>query len=208
MGFLISETTKEERKKIVEEALGNIDASCDGCMAGLAEMYEEYKTNLLPLQTVFIKRHDFLPDGSSQITYENGTKIITNFNTDTFEINVEMAPEQFTDKVSDVLAMEKSLLSCLRALELPGQNSIFPCKGTVDRKNVKCRCRFQSEGLPAAFRKFSRYFKIWAFRPHSQTSHLHYLPFCPQWQSCTKNGSPGQEAQKASTKGKKNQINK
>jgi len=62
--------------------------------------------------------------------------------------------------------------------------------------------------LPAAFRKFSRYFKIWAFRPHSQTSHLPYLPFCPQWQSCTKNGSPGQEAQKASTKGKKNQINK
>ncbi len=52
----------------------------------IAEMYEEYKTNLLPLQTVFIKRHDFLPDGSSQITYENGTKIITNFNTDTFEI--------------------------------------------------------------------------------------------------------------------------
>ena len=87
--------------------------------------------------------------------------------------------------------------------EVPGQNSIFPCKGTVDRKNVKCRCRFQSEGLPAAFRKFSRYFKIWAFRPHSQTSHLPYLPFCPQWQSCTKNGSPGQEAQKASTKGKK-----
>ena len=42
MGFLISETTKEERKKIVKEALGNIDASCDGCMAGLAEMYEEY----------------------------------------------------------------------------------------------------------------------------------------------------------------------
>ena len=52
----------------------------------IAEMYEEYKTNLLPLQTVFIKRHDFLPDGSSQITYENGTKIITNFKTDTFEI--------------------------------------------------------------------------------------------------------------------------
>lgn len=49
-----------------------------------------------------------------------------------------------------VLAMEKSLLSCLRALELPGQNSIFPCKGTVDRKNVKCRCRFQSEGLPGS----------------------------------------------------------
>ena len=41
-GYLIKDTTKEERKKIVEEALGNIEASCDGCMTGLAEMYEEY----------------------------------------------------------------------------------------------------------------------------------------------------------------------
>ena len=41
-GFLIKDTTVEERKKIVEESLGNIDASCDGCMSGLAEMYEAY----------------------------------------------------------------------------------------------------------------------------------------------------------------------
>ena len=40
-GYLIKDTTKEERKKIVEEALGNIEASCDGCMAGLAEMYQD-----------------------------------------------------------------------------------------------------------------------------------------------------------------------
>lgn len=42
MGYLISETTKEERERIVAESLGNIEASCDGCMAGLAEMYQEY----------------------------------------------------------------------------------------------------------------------------------------------------------------------
>ena len=41
MGILISETTKEERRLIVEEAIGNISGSCDGCMAGLAEMYED-----------------------------------------------------------------------------------------------------------------------------------------------------------------------
>lgn len=41
-GYLIKDTTVEERKKIVEESLGNIDATCDGCMAGLAEMYEAY----------------------------------------------------------------------------------------------------------------------------------------------------------------------
>ncbi len=42
MGYLISETTKEERKKIVAESLGNIDAACDGCMPGLVEMYQDY----------------------------------------------------------------------------------------------------------------------------------------------------------------------
>lgn len=41
-GYLIKDTTREERQKIVEESIGNISATCDGCMAGLAEMYEEY----------------------------------------------------------------------------------------------------------------------------------------------------------------------
>lgn len=41
-GYLIKDTTREERQKIVEESLGNISANCDGCMAGLAEMYQEY----------------------------------------------------------------------------------------------------------------------------------------------------------------------
>lgn len=42
MGYLISETTKEEREKIVADSLGNIDANCDGCRAGLADMYQDY----------------------------------------------------------------------------------------------------------------------------------------------------------------------
>lgn len=42
MGYLISETTREEREQIVKDSLSNIDASCDGCMAGLAEMYQDY----------------------------------------------------------------------------------------------------------------------------------------------------------------------
>ena len=29
-------------KQIVKDSLGSIDASCDGCMAGLAEMYQDY----------------------------------------------------------------------------------------------------------------------------------------------------------------------
>lgn len=41
-GYLIKDTTKEERQKIVSASLGKIDATCDGCMAGLAEMYQDY----------------------------------------------------------------------------------------------------------------------------------------------------------------------
>ena len=43
-GYLIKDTTKEERKQIVEESLGNISANCDGCMARLADMYQDYMT--------------------------------------------------------------------------------------------------------------------------------------------------------------------
>lgn len=40
--ILIRDTTKEEREKIVAEAIGNIEGVCDGCAPGLSEMYEEY----------------------------------------------------------------------------------------------------------------------------------------------------------------------
>ena len=42
MSYLICETTKEQREKIVAESLGNIEASCNGCMVGLVEMYQDY----------------------------------------------------------------------------------------------------------------------------------------------------------------------
>ena len=37
-------------------------------------------------------------------------------NNDTFEVNVEMSPEQFTDKVSEVIAMEKTLANSLKTM--------------------------------------------------------------------------------------------
>ena len=40
--ILISETTREEREQIVAESIGNISGLCDGCSAGLAEMYQDY----------------------------------------------------------------------------------------------------------------------------------------------------------------------
>ena len=37
-------------------------------------------------------------------------------NNDTFEVNIEMTPEKFTDKVSDILAMEKSLANAMKIM--------------------------------------------------------------------------------------------
>lgn len=42
MGYLIKDTTREEREAIVAESLGNLNGTCDGCSAGLAEMYQDY----------------------------------------------------------------------------------------------------------------------------------------------------------------------
>ena len=36
--ILIKDTTREERQQIVDDAIGNISASCDGCAEGIIEM--------------------------------------------------------------------------------------------------------------------------------------------------------------------------
>ena len=40
--ILIKDTTRQQREQIVAESIGNISGSCDGCMAGLADMYQDY----------------------------------------------------------------------------------------------------------------------------------------------------------------------
>ena len=40
--ILIKDTTREERERIVTESIGDVNGSCDGCMAGLADMYQDY----------------------------------------------------------------------------------------------------------------------------------------------------------------------
>lgn len=55
MGYLIKNTTKEERAKIVEESLGNISASCDGCSAGIIEMYQSYIDGVEELRDINMK---------------------------------------------------------------------------------------------------------------------------------------------------------
>ena len=36
MSYLIKDTTEEERRKIVEESLGNLSGACDGCSQRVA----------------------------------------------------------------------------------------------------------------------------------------------------------------------------
>ena len=41
-GYLIAETTREEREKIVAESLGNIEANCDGCMQAVMAVWRDW----------------------------------------------------------------------------------------------------------------------------------------------------------------------
>lgn len=55
--FLIKNTTKEEREKIVAESLGNISASCDGCALGITEMYQDYIDGRKELKDINMEFH-------------------------------------------------------------------------------------------------------------------------------------------------------
>lgn len=58
--YLIKDTTREERERIVAESIGNINGSCDGCAAGLAEMYQDYidgKRELKEINMAFRARY-------------------------------------------------------------------------------------------------------------------------------------------------------
>lgn len=59
-GYLIKDTTREEREQIVEESLGAMEAACDGCAAGLAEMYQDYidgKRELREINREYVARY-------------------------------------------------------------------------------------------------------------------------------------------------------
>ena len=47
MGILISETTKEERGRIVADSLGNICGACDGCSPGVIDVIERDRGTVL-----------------------------------------------------------------------------------------------------------------------------------------------------------------
>ena len=69
MSILIKDTTREERERIVEESIGNISGSCDGCMAGLAEMYQDYidgKKEIRDINMEFKARYESGNDGPTK----------------------------------------------------------------------------------------------------------------------------------------------
>ena len=68
-------------------------------------------------------------------------------NNDTFEVNIEMTAEKFTDKVSEILAMEKSLADAMKTMlginpkvHLVAPKSIARSEGkakrVIDKRNL------------------------------------------------------------------------
>ena len=51
--YLIQDTTREEREKIVAQSIGSVEAACDGCAPGVAEMYQAYIDGEKELRATF-----------------------------------------------------------------------------------------------------------------------------------------------------------
>lgn len=69
MSILIKDTTRAEREKIVAESIGYIDGSCDGCMSGLVEMYQDYidgKKEIREINMEFKAHYESGDDGPSR----------------------------------------------------------------------------------------------------------------------------------------------
>lgn len=70
--ILIKDTTREQRERIVAESLGDASGSCDGCMAGLAEMYQDYidgKKEIREINMEFRARYESGVDGPEKQRY-------------------------------------------------------------------------------------------------------------------------------------------
>ena len=63
MSILIKDTTREEREKIVAESIGNISGSCDGCMSGLVEMYQDYIDGKKEIRDINMEFHAHYESG-------------------------------------------------------------------------------------------------------------------------------------------------
>lgn len=55
--YLIQDTTRQERERIVAESLGYVDATCDGCSSGIIEMYQDYIDGKKELKDINMEFH-------------------------------------------------------------------------------------------------------------------------------------------------------
>ncbi len=64
--ILIKDTTREERELIVADSIGNISGLCDGCAAGLADMYQDYIDGKKEIREINME---------FRASYESGTNV-------------------------------------------------------------------------------------------------------------------------------------
>ncbi|MCR4599079.1 MAG: purine biosynthesis protein PurH [Acetatifactor sp.] len=68
--ILIKDTTREERERIVAQSLGITEGYCDGCMAGLADMYQDYidgKREIKEINMSFKARYESGSEGPEKM---------------------------------------------------------------------------------------------------------------------------------------------
>ena len=74
MSYLIKDTTEEERRRIVEDALGNLDGACDGCSARVADMYDAYIRGEMELKDINMAfRMQYIKGDMEKETIINGS---------------------------------------------------------------------------------------------------------------------------------------
>ena len=74
--ILIKDTTREERERIVAESIGDVSGSCDGCMAGLAEMPPLAQTYLGDNLLHLAAKYDWMGLAKLMLKYQKDIDVI------------------------------------------------------------------------------------------------------------------------------------
>ena len=71
--YLIRNTTRSEREKIVAGSLGILDGQCDGCMARIVDMYDDYIDGKKELSEINAQFHRSFVRDDPRADLESGT---------------------------------------------------------------------------------------------------------------------------------------
>lgn len=97
------------REQIVADAIGNISGSCDGCMAGLANMYQDY---MLPDGTFSQAFYEMLEDYERRLDVAAPVSAIQN----TCKVTETVIPYKYQDENLST----KALMKIINAVKLSG----------------------------------------------------------------------------------------